>query len=109
MDIQHNESYVEHAETLLSAFAVTGNVGAFLVDIFPIMKMIPEWFPGAGWKRKASLWRSINAIVANSLWDSVKEQVVNLVLLFVIEVLTTRTECGDCSALCGYGYDAKYA
>jgi len=31
--------------------------GAYLVDAFPILKHIPEWMPGAEFKRKASEWR----------------------------------------------------
>jgi hypothetical protein len=81
MDVQKNESYVEHAETTLAGLAAAGHPGSFLVDLFPIMKIIPEWFPGAGWKRKASMWRYVNSIVANCLWDSVKERVVRVCLL----------------------------
>ncbi|EKM77271.1 hypothetical protein AGABI1DRAFT_77713 [Agaricus bisporus var. burnettii JB137-S8] len=74
MDVQENESYVGHAETTLAGLAVAGHPGSFLVDMFPIMKIIPDWFPGAEWKRKANVWRYVNTIVANSLWNSVKER-----------------------------------
>jgi hypothetical protein len=76
MNVQQNESYVGHAETTLAGLAETGHPGSFLVDMFPIMKIIPEWFPGAGWKGKARTWRNINAIVVSDLWDTVKERVV---------------------------------
>lgn len=29
----------------------------YYVNIFPVLKYIPYWFPGAGWKRKALEWR----------------------------------------------------
>ncbi|XP_006457143.1 hypothetical protein AGABI2DRAFT_195996 [Agaricus bisporus var. bisporus H97] len=74
MDVEENESYVGHAETTLAGLAEAGHPGSFLVDMFPIMKMIPVWFPGAEWKRKANVWSYINSIVANSLWNSVKER-----------------------------------
>jgi hypothetical protein len=80
MNVQENESYVGRAEDAVAGIAATGHPGSFLVDIFPIMKVIPEWFPGAEWKRKASVWRYINSIVANCLWDSVKERVVRVTL-----------------------------
>jgi hypothetical protein len=73
---QENESYVEHAEETLLGMAAAGNIGSYLVDIFPIMKIIPEWFPGAEWKKRANFWAYVNSIVANSLWDSVKERLV---------------------------------
>lgn len=32
--------------------------GAFLVDFIPALKYVPEWFPYAGFQRKAKEWRS---------------------------------------------------
>jgi len=29
--------------------------GAFLVDIIPILKYVPEWFPGAKFQKKAAM------------------------------------------------------
>jgi hypothetical protein len=95
VDLQENESYVGHAEDVLAGIAAAGHPGSFLVDIFPSMKIIPEWFPGAGWKRKASVWRYINSIVANSLWDSVKERVVRVSLRSVYIALTTLAGNGN--------------
>jgi len=31
--------------------------GRFLVDAFPVLKYIPEWMPGAGFKALAKKWR----------------------------------------------------
>lgn len=31
--------------------------GVFLVDLIPILKYIPSWFPGAGFKRQAAQWK----------------------------------------------------
>jgi hypothetical protein len=96
MNAEKNESYVDHAERTLAGIAATGHPGAFLVDLFPALKIFPEWFPGAGWKKKAKTWRYVNSIVANSLWDSVKERLVRVCLLLtVIRVLTTETGSRD--------------
>jgi hypothetical protein len=95
MDVQENESYVGHAQTTLAGMAAAGHPGSFLVDIFPIMKIIPEWFPGAGWKRKARVWRYVNSIVANCLWDSVKERVVRASPHAVYIPLTTCAGNGN--------------
>ena len=32
--------------------------GAFLVDSIPLLKYVPSWMPGAGFKRKAEEWNS---------------------------------------------------
>jgi hypothetical protein len=71
-----DESYVTAAETLLGSVAEVGNPGSFLVDLFPIMKSIPAWFPGAGWKGKANNWRKISHTFVNLPWDEVKKQMV---------------------------------
>ncbi|KAJ3886163.1 cytochrome P450 [Lentinula edodes] len=52
-----DDRYVTVAETALDGMAKAANPGAFLVDIFPILKYVPTWMPGAGFKRKAALWR----------------------------------------------------
>jgi hypothetical protein len=31
--------------------------GRFLVDVFPWLRFVPEWFPGTGWKKTAREWR----------------------------------------------------
>ncbi|KAK0213681.1 cytochrome P450 [Armillaria fumosa] len=33
------------------------NAGSFLVDVLPILRFIPDWFPGASFKCKAKEWR----------------------------------------------------
>ncbi|KAF5353955.1 hypothetical protein D9756_007034 [Leucocoprinus leucothites] len=70
----NDDSYVKTAEIALTSVAEAGNPGSFLVDIFPAMKYIPSWIPGAGWKRKANYWRQISRMFANVPWESVKEQ-----------------------------------
>ena len=53
-----------------------GIPGAFLVDLIPILKYVPAWFPGAGFKRKASHWSKVNADVVEKPFQFVAEQVV---------------------------------
>jgi hypothetical protein len=37
---------------------VTAGVpGAFLVESIPLLKYLPSWVPGAGFKKKAKQWR----------------------------------------------------
>ncbi|GJE96510.1 cytochrome P450 [Phanerochaete sordida] len=35
------------------------HAGVFLVDIFPILKHVPIWFPGAGFKRRAAGYKKL--------------------------------------------------
>ncbi|KAJ7146860.1 cytochrome P450, partial [Mycena epipterygia] len=48
----------------LSELAVTSSIeltipGRFLVNSVPLLKHVPEWFPGAGFKRKAKEWKQV--------------------------------------------------
>ncbi|KAI0642045.1 cytochrome P450 [Trametes meyenii] len=41
------------AEKGLESANTSGSAGSRLVDFFPILKFLPSWFPGAGFKRRA--------------------------------------------------------
>ncbi|KAJ3560335.1 hypothetical protein NP233_g10902 [Leucocoprinus birnbaumii] len=69
------DEYVKLAEEALKGVSEAAVPGAFLVDIFPIMKYIPAWFPGANWRRKGDRWAAINDRVVNEPFDFVKQQV----------------------------------
>jgi len=78
MDIVEDDCsyYIKIAEIVAAAGAEVGNPGSFLVDVLPIMKFIPAWFPGAGWKKKAEYWREISEQFVHWPWNRVKEQLV---------------------------------
>ncbi|KAF8490208.1 cytochrome P450 [Gautieria morchelliformis] len=52
-----DDPYIAAAEKAMFHLSVAGNPGAFLVDVLPILKYVPEWFPGAGFRKSARLWR----------------------------------------------------
>ncbi|CUA67256.1 O-methylsterigmatocystin oxidoreductase [Rhizoctonia solani] len=41
----------------------------YLVNLVPALSFIPEWFPGAGWKREASKWRREKEYVINETYN----------------------------------------
>ncbi|CUA71446.1 O-methylsterigmatocystin oxidoreductase [Rhizoctonia solani] len=41
---------------------------SYLVNSIPALCYIPEWFPGAGWKREASKWRREKESLVNELY-----------------------------------------
>ncbi|KAF9645995.1 cytochrome P450 [Thelephora ganbajun] len=47
--------------------------GAFLVDIFPILRYVPSWFPGGGFKKIAEEVRNNLAVSVNGPMAYVKE------------------------------------
>ncbi|KAJ5128334.1 uncharacterized protein N7443_005455 [Penicillium atrosanguineum] len=51
--------------------------GAWMVDLIPALKYVPSWFPGAGFKRTANLWREHLSGIADRPYDFVKQQIEN--------------------------------
>ncbi|KAH9067874.1 cytochrome P450 [Lactarius vividus] len=49
---------VEGATDLL-ANHITAGGGLWAVDVLPFLKYLPTWFPGAGFRRKAAVWKEI--------------------------------------------------
>ncbi|KAJ8501740.1 hypothetical protein ONZ45_g12030 [Pleurotus djamor] len=52
-----DDPYVDMAGKALHGLTTAAVPGAFLVDSFPILKYVPSWMPGAGFKRRAREWR----------------------------------------------------
>ena len=53
----YNDPYIKIAEEAVEALAELVMAGAFLVNIIPILKYVPAWFPGANFQRKAVMLR----------------------------------------------------
>ena len=73
---ESDDPYIAIAEEVLKGVAEAGIPGAFLVDLFPILKYVPRWFPGAGFQKKAASWRELNHIMADKPFCHVQEQLV---------------------------------
>jgi hypothetical protein len=71
-----NDPFVEIAEESLHAMACTANAGSYLVDQFPILKHIPEFFPGAGFKTQAKHWNKVVSAMPIVTFDFVKDSMV---------------------------------
>jgi len=80
-DITVNDSddaYISTAETALNGLAEAGVPGSFLVDLLPLLKYVPSWVPGAGFKKKAACWRRANEEMCEKPFSYVKDQLVSL-------------------------------
>ena len=51
----YNDPYIKIAKEAVASIAELLIPGAFPVDIIPILKCVPEWFPGAKFQRKAAV------------------------------------------------------
>ena len=50
---ESDDPYISMAEIAFTGASEAAVPGAFLVDLFPILKYVPSWFPGAGFQKKA--------------------------------------------------------
>lgn len=48
-----NDEFVRIAEEAQLAMVSAARPGAYLVDVLPFLKYVPEWFPGANFKKVA--------------------------------------------------------
>ena len=72
----YNDPYIKIAEEALRAGAELLIPGAFLVDIIPILKYVPEWFPGAKFQTKAAMMRKHAARIRNNTFAATEELMV---------------------------------
>jgi hypothetical protein len=64
---------------------------AFLVDVFPWLRYIPEWFPGASFKRTAALWRKHTMDMVNLPFDVTMRDLVSSAPLIISLIFTNAT------------------
>jgi hypothetical protein len=77
IDVQEsNDPYVSLAEDSLRGVNQSAVPGAFWVDLFPILKYVPSWFPGAGFQKKAAQWKEITETMTEKPFRYVKAQLV---------------------------------
>ena len=72
----YNDPYIKIAEEAVGAIAELLIPGAFLVDIIPVLKYVPEWFPGANFQSKAAVMRKHAAMVRNATFAATEELMV---------------------------------
>ena len=89
----YNDPYIKTAEEAMAAGAELLIPGAFLVDIIPILKYVPAWFPGAKFQSKAAMMREHATRVRNTPFTATEELMVSdpsLSLGFLLNYLTIR-------------------
>ena len=95
----YNDPYIKMAEEAMEAAAELLIAGAFLVDIIPVLKYVPEWFPGAEFQSKAAMMRKHAAMIRNTMIAETEKLMVcdPLPFLgFLLNYLTIRSQAsGD--------------
>ncbi len=70
---------VNLVDVAVEQFSEMTRAGVFLVDVLPLLRFVPSWFPGAGFKKKVAPWTKTLDEMADIPHDFVKHQMVRLV------------------------------
>ncbi|KIK55702.1 hypothetical protein GYMLUDRAFT_230770 [Collybiopsis luxurians FD-317 M1] len=70
-------SYVTNAMQVLDSVSIASIPGAFYVDQFPFLKYVPEWFPGANFKRTAREWNGLHLKMIEDPFSVAKERIMS--------------------------------
>jgi hypothetical protein len=73
---ESDDPFIALSEQAVKGLNECGVPGTFWVDLFPILKYVPSWFPGAGFQKKAAHWRALNASVKETPFRHVQDQLV---------------------------------
>jgi len=72
-----DDPLIEAAEISFTALSEGAIPGRFLVDSVPLLKYVPVWFPGAGFKRLAKEWKEATIRMMDFPFETVKEELVS--------------------------------
>ncbi|KAL1751148.1 cytochrome P450 [Schizophyllum commune] len=67
-----DDPHVLTAEAAMRSFSLTSNPGAYLVNSVPALKYVPEWVPGADFKRQAREWKAEARYMVDKPFEEVK-------------------------------------
>ncbi|KAH7890379.1 cytochrome P450 [Phlebopus sp. FC_14] len=68
-----NDRYIDIAEQALDGMAKAAAPGAFMVDVFPWLKYVPGWVPGAGFQKKAAMWKTAVLEMRDAPFEAVQK------------------------------------
>ena len=81
---EYDDPYISNAEVVMNGITEAGIPGSFWVDLLPVLKYVPSWFPGAGFQKKAARWREAIHIMADKPFGYVQVQLVRVYFLEVM-------------------------
>jgi hypothetical protein len=53
--------------------------GTYLVDIFPILRYVPSWVPGATFQKEAKIYRQLQEEVRQLPYEETMKNIVRLI------------------------------
>lgn len=72
-----HDKYITIAEAGTEPVLTALIPGTFLVDFIPALIYVPDWLPGAGFKRKAREWRQSTFRMRDTPYEDAKREIVS--------------------------------
>ncbi|KAF8211494.1 cytochrome P450 [Mycena galopus ATCC 62051] len=69
-----NDPFVHLAEQATEQFSLSTAPGGFMVDMIPVLRHVPKWFPFTAWRRKADAWAATLNQLVEQPYNFVKHQ-----------------------------------
>ncbi|KAJ6611718.1 cytochrome P450 [Mycena sp. CBHHK59/15] len=63
------DPWLELAEQVMNVFSKAATPGTWLCDLIPLLKHIPRWFPGSGFRHEADGWRELHERVVSEPYE----------------------------------------
>ncbi|KAF4616649.1 hypothetical protein D9613_008323 [Agrocybe pediades] len=98
LDVQpKDDPYITVAEEGVVPLALAIVPGAFLVDTIPLLKYVPAWMPGAGFKKKAREWTELSRRMVEEPFEATKKLMAQGVCSssFVSDTLVKMQDVAD--------------
>ncbi|KAJ6504480.1 cytochrome P450 [Mycena vulgaris] len=73
--LPENDPYIELAKEAVHTLVIASVPGRFLVDALPVLKYVPDWLPGAGFKRTAKTWHKLARAMIDSPFAHAKRAI----------------------------------
>jgi hypothetical protein len=74
-----NDPWIAIAEAGMHVFTSAAVPGKYAVDVLPILKYLPDWFPGAQFQREAKEWKEIFTRFIEAPFKAAKQGMVSTI------------------------------
>lgn len=89
INVQEGEDpFINLIENANQNFNAATIPGAFLVDFFPSLKLLPEWLPGMGFMDTARTWAKMTAEMVEVPYAFTKQSMVKYTRAYILHWLT---------------------
>ncbi len=85
-----NDPYIKVSEYAISLVNHASSPGKYLVDAIPWLKYVPEWFPGAQFKRDAKEWYKVAMDYREVPFQATKRDIVCFIRYCAVVALIMR-------------------